>query len=298
MVGETVDYLRRQLSSSSTPASPGGLAAGSSSQIGRRARRSDHDRTAADGGLAACASGRGSAGPVDERGRAGARGRGAPAAASTPAAPAGARKDRAAADPGAELPPEPKPDAVLVAPAKPAPPPPKVETEPRIDRLEEIEKERIEKQQLQRRKIEKEKIEKERAEREQRKEEAKERGARAARTSAPRQSAGSPGRAAEATQGAAGAPRVSASAWQAEVSARVNSNTRYPSSAQGATGAATVSFAIDRSGRLVSAGLARSSGSPALDAEAVATVRRSNPFPPPPAGVPGGHFSKTINFRH
>jgi protein TonB len=93
---------------------------------------------------------------------------------------------------------------------------------------------------------------------------------------------------------------MSASAWQGLVSAQVNRNTRYPPSAQGASGASSVSFSIDRSGRLVSASLSRSSGSSALDAEAVAIVRRASPFPPPPPEIPGGrfNFTKTINFRH
>ncbi len=189
------------------------------------------------------------------------------------------------ATPVPELPPEPKADAVLVAPAKPTPetPPPQVARE----RIQKLEREKIE-----RRKIEREKIKEE-------KRKAEEKQERASRTSAPRQSAGATGQAAEAARGSAGST-VSASAWQGLVSARVNSNTRYPPSAQGATGAATVSFSVDRSGRLAGASLSRSSGSSALDAEAVATVRRSSPFPPPPSGLPGGrfNFSKTINFRH
>ena len=196
-----------------------------------------------------------------------------------------------------ELPPAPKPDAVLVPPPKPAQPPPKVKTELRPDRLEEIEKDRLEKQQLLSRKIEKEKIAEERAETEPR--EARGQGAGRARRAdsaavgGPRVRRGEPPR----RRGARRSTDVSASAWQARFRRGSNSNKRYPSSAKGASGAATISFAIDRSGRLVSARLVGSSGSPALDAEAVAIVRRSSPFPPPPAGVAGGHFSKPVNFR-
>jgi protein TonB len=193
------------------------------------------------------------------------------------------------ATPVPELPPEAKPDAVLVAPARPAPeipPPPKVvtkpkpeakpraETKPKIERPKPVEKENPK----------------------------QEPGPRAPRTSAPRpSSAAAPGQnAAQATRGSAGSSSMSAGAWQGLVSARVNSNTRYPPTVQGATGASSVSFSIDRSGRLIAASLSRSSGSAALDAEAVATVRRSSPFPPPPADLPGGrfNFTKTINFRH
>ena len=47
-----------------------------------------------------------------------------------------------------------------------------------------------------------------------------------------------------------------------------------------------VDFALDASGRVTSAALARSSGDGALDAEAVAAVRRASPLPPPPPGAP------------
>ena len=46
-----------------------------------------------------------------------------------------------------------------------------------------------------------------------------------------------------------------------------------------------VSFQVDRAGNLVSSSLLRSSGNPQIDAEALATVRRSAPFPKPPVGV-------------
>jgi len=194
------------------------------------------------------------------------------------------------ATPVPELPPEPKADAVLIAPEKPAPEPPKIAPKPKVEAKPRVEpKPKVERQ----RQVEKE-TPKAQLKREP--------GPRASRTSAPpRQSAGAPGQnAAQAARGSAGSSSMSASAWQGLVSARVNSNTRYPSTAQGATGASSVSFSIDRSGRLISAGLSRSSGSSALDAEAVATVRRSSPFPPPPAEIPGGrfNFTKTINFRH
>ncbi|VFU11008.1 TonB family protein (fragment) [Methylocella tundrae] len=92
---------------------------------------------------------------------------------------------------------------------------------------------------------------------------------------------------------------MSAGAWRSLVSAQLNRNKRYPPSAQGASGAATISFSIDRSGRLVSASLVRSSGSSALDSEAVAIAHRASPFPPPPADVSGSRITLTVpvNFR-
>ncbi|MGH6864476.1 MAG: energy transducer TonB, partial [Methylocella sp.] len=58
----------------------------------------------------------------------------------------------------------------------------------------------------------------------------------------------------------------------------------YPAGAlrRGAKGIATVGFALDESGRLVSVSLLRSSGEADLDAESVAVVKRAAPFPPPP----------------
>jgi protein TonB len=60
-----------------------------------------------------------------------------------------------------------------------------------------------------------------------------------------------------------------------------------------------VSFGVSRSGGLSYVRLARSSGVSALDQAALAAVRRSAPFPPPPAGVPAGRltFSMPFYFR-
>ncbi len=118
-------------------------------------------------------------------------------------------------------------------------------------------------------------------------------GPRATHTSAPpRQAAGAPG---QASQGASGA---SASNWRGMVSAALNRNKRYPPGAQGG-GTATISFTIDRGGRLVSAHLVGSSGSSALDSEAVSIAHRASPFPPPPPDIGGSHITLTVpvNFH-
>jgi protein TonB len=66
-------------------------------------------------------------------------------------------------------------------------------------------------------------------------------------------------------------------------------NLRFPMAAreQGLSGTATVRFALARDGRVVAATLARSSGQPSLDREAMALLTRVSPFPPLPADVPG-----------
>ena len=64
----------------------------------------------------------------------------------------------------------------------------------------------------------------------------------------------------------------------------------------GASGTAVVAFSVGASGGIRSVRLARSSGSSILDRAAVETVRRANPVPPAPAGVPGGSFTVPIRF--
>ncbi|GAC1334291.1 MAG: hypothetical protein NVSMB26_16780 [Beijerinckiaceae bacterium] len=60
-----------------------------------------------------------------------------------------------------------------------------------------------------------------------------------------------------------------------------------------------ISFGVGRSGQIVGASVARSSGSPALDAEALGAVRRASPVPPPPPEVGGSviSFAVPIHFH-
>ncbi len=87
-----------------------------------------------------------------------------------------------------------------------------------------------------------------------------------------------------------------AESWRSEIVERISSVKEYPEPARPASGTAVVAFSVDRGGRITSARLARSSGSALLDQAAVATVRRANPVPPPPAGVPGGNFTIPLHF--
>jgi periplasmic protein TonB len=61
----------------------------------------------------------------------------------------------------------------------------------------------------------------------------------------------------------------------------------YPETARqrGAKGIAIIGFVLDKSGRIASVSLLRSSGEADLDAESVALVNRPAPFPPPPPGA-------------
>ena len=64
----------------------------------------------------------------------------------------------------------------------------------------------------------------------------------------------------------------------------------------GQEGVVAINFTIDAAGRVLSAGVSRSSGFPALDQAAVDTARRASPLPAPPASL-GGSISLTASIR-
>jgi protein TonB len=74
--------------------------------------------------------------------------------------------------------------------------------------------------------------------------------------------------------------------WRGAIVAHLNRFKRFPAGAS--NGTAVVAFSIDASGRVTSARLARSSGNPTLDSDAVAMVWRANPVPAPPPSVSKG----------
>jgi protein TonB len=74
--------------------------------------------------------------------------------------------------------------------------------------------------------------------------------------------------------------------WQRSLLAQLQRHTRYPPQAGHARGVARVTFRIDRSGHVVSSRIIQSSGSAALDEEALATINRAQPLPRPPAEIP------------
>ncbi|MEH0194131.1 TonB family protein [Caulobacter sp. CCNWLY153] len=92
------------------------------------------------------------------------------------------------------------------------------------------------------------------------------------------------------------APRTSAAAardaavsWRGLILGRLKAYKRYPRRAQsaGQEGVVHVAFMVDRAGRVLSARVAKGSGYPLLDEEALSTVRRASPVPPPPDDVAG-----------
>ena len=86
--------------------------------------------------------------------------------------------------------------------------------------------------------------------------------------------------------------------WRRALVAQIERFKRYPRRAEGQFGVARVAFTIDRQGRLLDIRIVGGSGSPALDEEALATVRRAEPFPAPPANVPSEALSLVLPIRY
>lgn len=86
----------------------------------------------------------------------------------------------------------------------------------------------------------------------------------------------------------AGASGGSPAKWQSRLMAHLERRKRYPSGARSRReeGTALVRFSIDANGNVLSARLARSSGSAELDEATLALVRRASPVPAPPPGAP------------
>lgn len=87
--------------------------------------------------------------------------------------------------------------------------------------------------------------------------------------------------------------------WKIKVAALLERNKRYPSTAQSRReqGVVQLFFSLDRQGQVLATRVATSSGSPALDEEAMALVRRAQPFPPPPPELSGAHVDLTVPVR-
>jgi protein TonB len=88
--------------------------------------------------------------------------------------------------------------------------------------------------------------------------------------------------------------------WMAAISAALERNKRYPpqSAARQQQGTAKVRFGLDRQGRVIESLLVQSSGVAALDEEALALLRRAQPFAPwPRAEYAGDRVELTVPIR-
>ena len=84
--------------------------------------------------------------------------------------------------------------------------------------------------------------------------------------------------------------------WRSDLLGRLQRAKRYPEAARerGEQGVATVTFTMDRGGRVLAVSIVRSSNSPLLDEGAAAMIRRAEPLPPVPAEVAGTTVTLTI----
>jgi protein TonB len=95
------------------------------------------------------------------------------------------------------------------------------------------------------------------------------------------------------------ASRGAVASWLVSISKQLERNKSYPAAAQkrGETGVVELAFSIDREGHVLSSEIVKGSGSAALDQEALATVRRAQPFPAPPGGFDGEKFSFNVPVK-
>jgi protein TonB len=87
--------------------------------------------------------------------------------------------------------------------------------------------------------------------------------------------------------------------WVRQLLAHLNRYKQYPRAARSRReeGVVTLSFTMDRNGRVLARHIAKSSGSAALDAEALAMLQRAEPLPAFPASMGGETRSFNVPIR-
>ncbi len=172
-------------------------------------------------------------------------------------------------------PPPPEPIAPLVAlPEPPPPPPPEVKREPAPEAKPETKPET--------------KLEKN----------AEPKKNPAPRTTAaPRSDRNDADRPAAPSAGASQAAALAS--WRDQVVTLLQRAKRYPGGAESRReqGVVTLNFTLSRAGAVLGRSIARSSGSPELDQEALAMMVRAQPFPPFPAGMNQGSVNLSVPVR-
>ena len=110
--------------------------------------------------------------------------------------------------------------------------------------------------------------------------------------------AGTGGSEAQATV-SAGTAKSLLSKWGATIRSRIERRKSYPTAAGRASGAVGLALRVGRDGTLQAASVNRSSGNAALDAAALAAVKKAGKFPaaPPELTKPSYAFSVAVTFR-
>ena len=91
--------------------------------------------------------------------------------------------------------------------------------------------------------------------------------------------------------------QVMAVKWERQISAYFQKHLRYPDVKQTKETKVVVSIVLDRTGHIVSFDIVESSGDPRFDEAARSMIRRSDPVPPPPAGLTDDTISRTLPVK-
>ena len=88
-------------------------------------------------------------------------------------------------------------------------------------------------------------------------------------------------------------------AWVSQLLDHLNRHKQYPSAARARReeGVVTLSFTMDRNGHVLTRNIAKSSGSQALDADALAMLQRAEPLPAFPPNMSGASRSFNVPIR-
>jgi len=108
-------------------------------------------------------------------------------------------------------------------------------------------------------------------------------------TTAPPRVEAEPARSSASARGSSASAAQIQASWQKALIDQLNRHKRYPDAARSsrAQGVVVVAFRLDRSGQLMASRVTKTSGSRALDEEALAVLKRASPLPAPPAQIPG-----------
>ena len=87
--------------------------------------------------------------------------------------------------------------------------------------------------------------------------------------------------------------------WQKQLVAHLDRHKRYPAERSQKSAEIMISFALDRTGHVLSTSIVKGSGDTAFDEAALAMIRRSDPVPQPPPLVAdeGLNFTLPVIFR-